>query len=128
MVDRQNTSWSDRHHFFWAAARAMKDILVERARYDSAVKRGGRHSRVALDDGLVAEMDPPDLIDLTDALERLAAIHPDAAQILELKFFAGLNREEIGEMMELSPAAVWRKWNFARAWLLNELDGRSPDK
>jgi RNA polymerase sigma factor (TIGR02999 family) len=106
----------------------MRDILVERARHDAAAKRGGGHKRLELHEDLLSVSSSPDLTDLNDALERLALVHPNAAQIIELKFFAGLNREQIAELMNISPSAVWREWSFARAWLSNELDGNSQKK
>ena len=128
LVKKEETSWSDRHHFFWAAARAMRDILVERARRDRAEKRGGKFKRVDLDDKMATESSPPDLIDLNEALERMALLHPDEAKIVELKYFAGLSRDQIGEILEISPSAAWRKWAFARAWLANELDAKDEKK
>ena len=70
---------------------------------------------------------PPDLIDLNEALERMTSVHPDAAKIVELKYFAGLSREEIGEVLD-SSSAVWRKWDFARAWLASELNSDDPKR
>ena len=124
LVKKETASWSNRHHFFWAAARAMRDILVERARHDKALKRGGNHRRVELDNELAQRPTAPDLIDLNEALERLADVHPEAVQIVELKYFAGLSRVQIGEILGISASAVWRKWAFARAWLANELDSK----
>ena len=128
MVKDKDLSWSDRHHFFWAAARAMRDILVERARHDAAAKRGGNHKKVELNEELLSDSHSPDLVELNDALERLTTAHPDAAQIVEFKYFAGLTRDQIAEIMNISPSAVWRKWSFARAWLSNDLDGNSEKK
>jgi RNA polymerase sigma factor (TIGR02999 family) len=122
MVKDDAASWANRHHFFWAAARAMRDILVERARHDAAAKRGGGQKRVELDQEMLAEPAAVDLIALNDALERLESEHPQAAKIVELKYFAGLNREQIGELLGISPSAVWRQWQFAKAWLSNELE------
>lgn len=123
MVKGDDASWANRHHFFWAAARAMRDILVERARHDAAAKRGGGHKRVELGEDLFRVSESTDLLDLADALDRLELLHPVAAQIVQLKYFAGLNREQIAELLDMSPAAVWRQWSFARAWLATELQG-----
>ena len=124
MVKNDDASWSNRHHFFWAAARAMRDILVERARYDAASKRGGSHKRVEYhEDSISDSQSAPDLIELNDALAKLFSLHLRAGQIVELKYFAGLSREEIADMLNISPATVWREWCFARAWLANELNG-----
>ena len=128
MVKDDDASWANRHHFFWAAARAMRDILVERARRDGAAKRGGGHKRVDLDEGMLSDSNSPDLLDLNDALERLTVEHPKAVKIVELKYFAGLNREQIAKLMGMSEATVWREWSFARAWLANELDANTDNK
>jgi RNA polymerase sigma factor (TIGR02999 family) len=122
LVKRDQTSWVDRHHFFWAAARAMRDILVERARRECAAKRGGGRNRIELNEDMVFGTEAPDLIDLNEALLRLEAVHPRSAEVVALQFFAGLNREQIAEILNISPSAVWREWSFARAWLLSQLD------
>jgi RNA polymerase sigma-70 factor (ECF subfamily) len=122
MVKDEAASWANRHHFFWAAARAMRDILVERARHDAAAKRGGGRKRVELDEEMLAEPDPVELIALNDALERLELLHPDAAKIVELKYFAGLTQEQIAELMHVSTSFVSRQWHFAKAWLASELE------
>ena len=121
MIRREDAAWSDKHHFFWAAARAMRDILVERARRDAATKRGGRSRRVELNDSLLWESAPPDLLDLSEALEKLTVAHPESAKVVELRFFAGLGLDEISEMMGLDRSKAWREWDFARAWLSREL-------
>lgn len=123
MVKPEDASWANRHHFFWAAARAMRDIIVERARHDNAAKRGGDRTRIEFDEEMLSVSKPLDLIDLSDALDRLAEEHPTAARIVELKYFGGLSREEIAKLMDMSPSTAWRVWSFARAWLLNELGG-----
>jgi RNA polymerase sigma factor (TIGR02999 family) len=125
MIKKDEVSWSSHHHFFWAAARAMRDILVERARHDAASKRGGKLKQIELHDDMVSTPESPDLLDLHEALTRLEKEFPLAAKVVELKHFAGLTREHIGDMMSLSPSAVWREWTFAKAWLSNELDGHS---
>lgn len=125
MIKKDDDSWSSRHHFFWAAARAMRDILVERARHDAASKRGGDFKQIELDDDMVSTPESPDLLDLHEALTRLEQEYPLAAKVVLLKHFAGLTREDIGRDLNLSPSAVWRQWTFAKAWLANELDGNS---
>lgn len=127
MVKDDEGLWANRHHFFWAAARAMRDILVERARRDGALKRGGDRKRVDLDEGLILDSNSLDLLELNDALERLAVEQPQAVKIIELKYFVGLKREEIAEIMRVSEATVWREWSFARAWLANELGASSTE-
>jgi len=127
--DEQPT-WENRAHFFWAAARAMRDILVEHARREHALKRGGNHRRVGLDeaDGLAVESRR--MLELDEALARLSEEHPEAAQVVMLRYFAGLSREQTAAALQRSPASVWRDWNFARAWLLDRLGddpGRTGD-
>lgn len=125
MFGTSETPYQNRHHFFWAAARAMRDILVERAREASALKRGGGRTRMELQDRpcSTSEAEAAELISLDQALRRLETVHPQPAKVVMLRFFVGLTREEIAEQMDLSPSAVWREWNFARAWLHAEMDG-----
>lgn len=122
LFKQNHASWEDRHHFFWAAARAMRDILVERARRESAAKRGGGRKRIELREDMASTSETPDLIDLNEALSQLEAVHPKSAEVVTLQFFAGLNRDQIAEVLNISPAAVWREWSFARAWLQSWLE------
>ncbi|MEK6702334.1 MAG: ECF-type sigma factor [Planctomycetota bacterium] len=126
LFGKDDTSWENRHHFFWAAARAMRDILVERARSRGAEKRGGSIQHVELTDLPSLESESIELLSLSEALTRLEIDHPVAAQIVTLRFFAGLTREQIAEVMQMSPSAVWREWQFAKAWLHTEIDGAGP--
>jgi RNA polymerase sigma factor (TIGR02999 family) len=122
LINREETSWQDRHHFFWTAARAMRDILVERARREGSAKRGGGRQRLELHEEMLVSAEPPDLLDLHEALAKLEVAHPKSAEIVILQFFAGLNREQIAEVLNVSPSSVWREWSFARAWLLDQLE------
>lgn len=119
-------AWENRNHFFWAAARAMRDIMIDRARRRAALRRGGAARTTSLDDDLPCTSQAQDLLALDEAIQRLEAAHPLAARIVVLRFFAGLTREQVSDILRLSETAVWREWNFAKAWLLAELDGRSP--
>lgn len=125
LFSREEQTWENRHHFYWAAARAMRDVLVEAARSQQAAKRGGGQRHVDLGDDVpaAAETDAEDLLALNDALRALEAVHPETARLVMLRFFAGLTRDQISELSDLSPAAVWREWNFAKAWLLEKLGG-----
>jgi RNA polymerase sigma factor (TIGR02999 family) len=122
----QAAGWNGRGHFFGAAARAMRQILVDAARARAAVKRGGDRDRVPLDssievpapDGLPAD----DLIALDDALTRLAETDPVKARLVELRYFAGLSVDEAAAALGLSPATAGRYWTYARAWLFGELN------
>jgi RNA polymerase sigma factor (TIGR02999 family) len=114
--------WKDRGHFFAAAAEAMRHILVDRARRKRRDKHGGGRKRVVLDDATPA---PPvagdDLLALDEALTRLANDDPDAASVVQLRYFAGLSVEQAAESLGMSRAAAYRHWTFARAWLRQQL-------
>ena len=116
--------WQNRAHFCAIAAHSMRQILIERARARNAQKRGGPRARVTLDEGLMAGGERSiDLVALDEALERLAALDPEQARLVELRFFGGLTVEETAEAMDISPATVKRHWAVARAWLARELKG-----
>jgi RNA polymerase sigma-70 factor (ECF subfamily) len=112
----------NRTHFVAIAARIMRQVLIERARARHAAKRGGHRERITLDEGLLPDAGRPiDLLALDDALERLAALDPDNARLVELRFFGGLTVEEAAEALHTSPATIKRRWALARAFLLREL-------
>jgi RNA polymerase sigma factor (TIGR02999 family) len=115
--------WNGRGHFFAAAAEAMRRILINRARDRHRLKRGGDRGRVDLD-ALSEPASAPDahLLDLDEALNRLACSHPQAAELVKLKFFAGLTLHESGAVLGLPPRSADRLWSFARAWLADALD------
>jgi RNA polymerase sigma factor (TIGR02999 family) len=115
--------WNGRGHFFAAAAEAMRRILINRARDRQRLKRGGDRARVDLD-GLADPATAPDadLLDLDGALDRLAGAHPQAAELVKLKFFAGLSLHEAGAALSLPPRSADRLWAFARAWLADALE------
>src|SRR5262245_15928677 len=114
----QDRRWDRRGHFFAAAALAMRRILVERARYYQRVKHGRDEDRVDLDSGIM-RADPAltDLVAVDEALTRLEQTDPRKAQIVSLRYFAGLSVEETAAALGLSPATVKNEWKFARAWL-----------
>src|SRR5262245_54172470 len=119
LVDtEQAQQWNSRGHFFAAAAEAMRRILIDNARRKQADKRGGRHQRVPLDD-LDAGCTPPqdDLLDLDNALTRLAAEDPPAAQLIQLRYFAGLSLEDAAEAIGLARSTAYEHWAYARARL-----------
>ena len=110
--------WDGRGHFFAAAAEAMRRILVERARAKGAAKRGGGRPRLQLDhDPLGSDAPSSDLIDLDEALTRLANEDADKAALVQLRFFGGMTLEEAAGVLGISPATADRHWAFARAWL-----------
>lgn len=123
MFGREDASWENRRHFYWAASRAMRDILVERARAARTLKRGGDRRAIELEDshGQAVSIEADDLLTLHEVLERLESVHPLSARVVTLRFFGGLSREEIAEDTGLSPAAVWREWEFAKAWLYRKM-------
>jgi len=136
LVDERHVQWANRAHFFFAAARAMRDILVERARRKAALKRGGNRRRVdagrdtqmgEVVERIVAAMDTPpeDLLALDDALAELERDDPDASRLVMLRFFAGLTEAQTAEALGVTDRTVRREWRYARARLHAMLsDGR----
>jgi RNA polymerase sigma factor (TIGR02999 family) len=122
LIDGAVISADDRVHFLRAASCAMRRVLVDHARARNALKRGGAVN-VTLDDAVVGHDAPMiDMLALDDALERLGAAEPRWAQVVELKFFGGLDVPDIAATLGTSPATVKRDWQFARAWLARALD------
>ena len=131
LVDQSRTSWQNRAHFFGLAAQLMRRILVDHARAQQAEKRGGSITRISLDEMLAEDAEPSgedagaaaDVLAIDDALERLAALDPDQARIVELRFFGGLTVDETASVLKRSPRTVKREWRLARAWLYRALHG-----
>src|SRR5438093_2131631 len=122
LADQTNPRWQNRAHFFAVAARAMRQILVSYARSQRSQKRGGGAFKVELDEvALVSPEESKEIVDLHEALERLAALDSRKAQVVELKYFGGLNYDEMAEVLKISRVTVRRDWEFARAWLHTEL-------
>jgi RNA polymerase sigma factor (TIGR02999 family) len=116
--------WNTRGHFFAAAAEAMRRILVESARRKSSLKRGGRQARQELDEeNLEAPQVPDELIALDEALSQLAATDSKAAELVKLRYFAGLTIPQAAEVLGISPRSADFLWAFARAWLLRKIEG-----
>jgi RNA polymerase sigma factor (TIGR02999 family) len=114
--------WNSRRHFFAAAAEAMRRILVERARARGSAKRGGGRERLELEDLPVASPErPADLLALDEALTRLAAVEPQAAELVHLRYFAGQTMSSAADLLGLSLRSTHRLWAYAKAWLLQEL-------
>jgi RNA polymerase sigma-70 factor, ECF subfamily len=113
--------FKDRTHFLCLAARAMRMVLVDRARRQTAAKRGGENSVLSLDDALVSAASGEDLLAVEESLTRLATFDERKGRVVELRFFGGLSVEETGLALGISPATVKREWTLARAWLLKEL-------
>src|SRR5713226_9005381 len=117
-------SWDSRGHFFAAAAEAMRRILVDRAREKGREKRGGTLKKLNIDAvDLATTAAPEQLLEIDDALAKLARDDPAAAQLVQLRYFAGLTIEEAGKAIGISTATAYRHWNYARAWLHSELCG-----
>src|SRR5437870_4667487 len=122
LADQTNPRWQNRAHFFAVAARAMRQILVSYARSQRAQKRGGGALKVDLDEAaLISPEQTEAILDLNDALERLAMLDSRTAHVVELRFFGGLNQDEMAEVLKISPVTVRRDWVFAKAWLYKEL-------
>lgn len=127
LVGNAAPRWGGRGHFFASAAEAMRRILVDHARAKNAAKRGGQLDRVLLNSDIAAtssELELDDLLALDDALIKLAAEAPAKAQLVQLRYFAGLNLEEAAAAMGISVATAKRYWVYARAWLFKELNSQ----
>ena len=124
LVDTEKAQhWNSRGHFFAAAAEAMRMILVDRARRKGRLKRGGQRQRIPLDAVHVALDTPPDdLLALNDAMERLGIEYPDCAELVKLRFFAGLAQGEAAAALGIPRRTADRHWAFARAWLFQQLN------
>lgn len=123
--DGQSRNWDGRGHFFAAAAEAMRRILIDNARRKGRAKRGGDCKRVDLDDADLMSLAAPDeLLLFDDAITKLAQEDAKAAQLVSLRYFAGLSVEEAAEMSGLSRSTAYDHWSYARAWLHHELYGR----
>jgi RNA polymerase sigma factor (TIGR02999 family) len=118
LIDYKRMRWQDRAHFFAVAAQAMRRILVERARSRRRDKRGGSAQRVSLEEAAALAVDQADdIIALDNALIHLSAIAPRKGQIVELRYFGGLNIDEAAEVLGVSSPTVQREWRAAKAWL-----------
>lgn len=114
--------FANRSHFFRVAAEAMRRILIDQARRKQRIKHGGQHKRVPLSDvASAAEAPTEELLALDTALDRFAAVDPIKAELVKLRYFAGLNEEEAAAALGISRATASRYWNYARAWLINAL-------
>jgi RNA polymerase sigma factor (TIGR02999 family) len=124
LADQSNLRWQNRAHFFAVAARAMRRILVSYARSQRSQKRGGGAIEMELDKAaLVSPEESKEIVELHEALERLATLDARKAQVVELKYFGGLNYDEMAEVLKISRITVRRDWEFAKVWLYTELHG-----
>ncbi|MGO9112621.1 MAG: ECF-type sigma factor [Thermoguttaceae bacterium] len=124
LVDPEKAQhWNGRDHFFAVAAEAMRRILIERARRKRRTKHGGGRERLPLIEvGIAAEAPVQQLLALDEALDRLAAVDPVKAELVKLRYFAGLCEEEAAAALGISRATACRYWTYARAWLIDALD------
>jgi RNA polymerase sigma factor (TIGR02999 family) len=124
LVGQSRPNFTNRSHFFAVAARAMRQILVDHARTARRQRRGAGASKVELDEtALISPEQSGAILNLNDALERLASLDSRAAQGVELRYFGGLNQDEIAEVLKVSAVTVRRDWVFSKAWLYRELGG-----
>jgi RNA polymerase sigma factor (TIGR02999 family) len=128
LVDTEKAQkWDSRRHFFAAAAEAMRRILIERARRKRTAKHGGQRRQVSLDDvEVAADARADDVLALDEALTRLAAEDPVKAQLVTLRYFAGLSVQQAADALGISRATADRYWAYARTWLYCELGGQAP--
>lgn len=125
LLGQEAQDWQSSRHFFSAASEAMRRILVERARRKSRLRHGGRWSRIALEDIDVAmESESETVLFVSEALERLALNDPVCAELIKLRFFAGVPNQQAAAMLGLSARTAKRNWAYARVWLAQELQKR----
>jgi RNA polymerase sigma factor (TIGR02999 family) len=118
--------WEHRGHFFAAAAEAMRRILVENVRRKRSLKHGGERLRSEFDEAQLAAAEPiEDLLALDEALDRLAQKDPQKAELVKLRYFAGMTIEEAAQTLDISPATAKRYWTYAKTWLYQEISGQN---
>jgi RNA polymerase sigma factor (TIGR02999 family) len=124
LVDQRNVQWANRSHFFAISAQIMRRILIDHARRHAYAKRGGGARQVSLDEtATMVHDDLAEFLRLDEALKSLAELDPRRSQVVELKYFGGLNNDEIAAVLKISKNTVIRDWNMARAWLHSQLTG-----
>ena len=127
LLGQEHPRWQNQAHFFGAAAEAMRRILIERARRKSRVKHGGGQIRASLDEIDVAiDTDEDTLLFVSEALDKFAALDPVCAELVKLRFFAGVPNHQAAEMLGLSERTAKRNWAYARAWLKREISSQMP--
>ena len=122
MAGRDKASYQNRLHFFRIAARVMRDVVVDYARYKNTAKRGGPEADQSLEEAMVLpEVEAEEVLALNEALKRLEKLDERQARVVELRYFVGLTIEEIADALDISSATVKRDWTTARAWLFREM-------
>jgi RNA polymerase sigma-70 factor (ECF subfamily) len=128
LVDQRNVHWTNRSHFFAISAQIMRRILIDHARRQSYAKRGGGARQVSLEEAATVTSNAgSELIRLDEALKSLAERDPRRSRVVELRYFGGLNNEEIAGVLRVSENTVTRDWNMARAWLYHQLTGSASN-
>ena len=128
LVGQKNVHWANRSHFFAISAQIMRRILIDHARRHGYAKRGGGAQQVSLEEAAGVTPDQSgELLRLDEALKSLAEMDPRRSQVVELRYFGGLNNEEIAGVLNVSENTVTRDWNMARAWLYQQLGGSSAN-
>jgi len=123
LVDVKNVDWQHRAQFFAISAQMMRRVLVDAARARGSRKRGGGAVKVNINETAVLTPEPDaSILALDDALEAFTRVAPRQAKVVELRYFGGLSEEEIVQVLEISPRTVRRDWDFAKAWLMRELN------
>ena len=125
LVGAQNPTFENRTHFFSAAAEAMRHILIDRARRKQTQRHGGGYKRADLEDFEIAAPCPDDqLLAVHEALDKLARKHPVQAEVVKLRYFAGMTNEEVSQLLGISISTAKNYWTFSRAWLFNEIESK----
>ncbi|MEM6797060.1 MAG: ECF-type sigma factor [Acidobacteriota bacterium] len=123
LAEQRQAVWLDRCHFYAVSSRLMRRLLVDHARRRLSDRRGGGTTRVEFQEGLLSSgASDPSLIALDEALAELEVLDPELSEVVEMRFFAGMDNEEIAEALEVSSRTVIRRWRTARAWLLRSLE------
>jgi len=124
LVGGEHVSFQDRNHFFSAAAAAMRHILIDRARRKQTLRHGGGFEQVHVEDFELAAPSPDDqVLAVDEALDKFALKYPRQAEVVKLRYFAGMTNEEVSQLLDISASSVKNYWNFSRAWLFKEIAG-----
>ena len=128
LIDADTVNYQDRAHFFAISARMMRRVLTDFARSRNYQKRGGGASQVTLDEGLALSPERgADIVALDEALTRFSVLYPRQGQVVEMRFFGGLEIEEAAKALNISPETVKRDWRFAKSWLRGVMSGEKDD-
>ena len=127
LVGEPEQKWNGRGHFFAAAAEAMRRILIENARRKAAVRHGGGKRAIALDEvEIAAELKEDEMLTINESLEKLARLDPEKAELVKLRYFAGMTLREAADVLNISERSAKRYWAYARVWLLRDINRQQP--